>query len=68
MFKERCLKMLEDECTDMDAVANMERTKHQYAIICSSFLREYCMEKHPESTQRRQELKDKLEKLSEEDF
>ena len=60
--------MIRDENTDKGFVANEETVEQLYALICAKFLREYCMKKHPVNAQRRQEMKEEIEKLSEKDF
>ena len=67
IFSERSLKMVSDETTDKGFNLDEEATETVYALHCAKFIREYCRKKHPDNSQRRKQLKENIEKISEQD-
>ena len=63
IFSERCMQQIRTEATDF--TPTLEYAKHVYALICSNFVHEYCMETHPNDEEERKVMKENFEKESE---
>ena len=66
-LSERNLKKVSEETTDKGFNLDEEATETVYALHCAKFIREYCRKKQPDNSQRRKQLKENIEKISEQD-
>ena len=66
-LSERNLKNVSEEITAKGLNFNEEEIEKVYALHCAKFIREFCRKKQPDNSQRRKQLKENIEKISEQD-